>query len=595
MFKKKKNKKRLSIHNEGYHAGFDLRNLNHNTMIFIGGRKVETLNGLWHYVVDQYDEGLRNNWYLLSGKKEKGEQLPRDYHTDEGALTSVPGCWNVMKPHYLYFEGSVWYSRKFGMKHLQKGERIFLRIGAAHYETMIFLNTAFLGSHCGGSTPFFVELTDHLKQENVLTIRVNNTRNRDRVPALSTDWFNRGGLYRDIELIRVPSVYIKDFTLYLVPDNLFSHIAFTVVVSDNTVRDTVSLTIPELGINGKFSLKDGICSETIRAHPILWSPDNPKLYDIEVTLGDDRICDRVGFRQITVNEREILLNGKPVFLCGISVHEDDVRLGKSSNAHDIMRRYRHAKALGCNFIRLAHYPHHELAARMADEAGLLLWEEIPVYWAINFKNQATCNDAENQLLELIKRDFNRASVIIWSLGNENADTDERLKFMRKLIKKAKSCDPSRPVSAACCANHEKPIIQDRLAEHLDIIGLNEYYGWYNQGFETLEALLLNTHPDKPVIITEFGAGAMAGYHDDASAMFSEEYMEYVYKRQTEILENIDYIKGMSPWILYDFASPRRQNQYQRGYNRKGLIAEDKKTKKKAFFILRQFYKKKMSE
>jgi beta-glucuronidase len=392
MHKKKENKKRLSVHNEEYYAMFDLRNLNHSTMIFTGGRRVESLNGLWHYVADQYDEGLRNNWYMLSEEKENRKQLPWDYHTGEGELTSLPGCWNLINPRYYYFEGSIWYSKKFSIKPLHNGERMFLHIGAANYETMIFLNSMFLGSHRGGSNPFFVELTDNLKQENVLTIRVNNTRSRDRVPMLSTDWFNWGGLYRDIELICAPSVFIKDFRMYLVPDDLFSNIAFTVVISDNTVEDTVTLNITELGINEKFSVKEGICSETFQAHPQLWSPHNPKLYDVEVTFRDDRIDDRVGFRQITVRDREILLNGKPVYLCGISVHEDDVRLGKASNRHDIIRRYRHAKELGCNFVRLAHYPHHELAARMADEMGLLLWEEIPIYWSINFKNQATCND-----------------------------------------------------------------------------------------------------------------------------------------------------------------------------------------------------------
>lgn len=595
MEKRQKVNFESSIHDEEYYAKFDKRNLNHTTMICTCGRKTEKLNGLWHYAVDQYDVGLRDNWHLPKGINEEGEQVPWDFHPEQGELTFLPGCWNLIKPLYFYFEGCIWYSRKFLYKPVYKQERVFLRIGAANYDTKIYLNTEFLGSHYGGSTPFFVEVTGKLEQENNLLICVNNTRTPDRVPMRNTDWFNWGGLYRDIELVRVPQFFIRDFKIHLVPDNTFSRVAFSVEVSDRSAGDAVTLKIPELNINQEFRLKNGVCNGTIVVHPELWSPDNPKLYDTEVLFRDDKVSDRVGFRQITVKDTEILLNGKPIFLCGISVHEDDVHLGKASNREDILRRYQHARELGCNFLRLAHYPHHELAARLADEMGFLLWEEIPVYWAIDFSNPATYADAENQLLELIHRDFNRASVIIWSVGNENADTDERLEFMSRLAKQAKSIDPSRLVSAAFLVNHEKIKIEDRLTAFLDVIGLNEYYGWYKTRFEELDVLGKNSNPDKPVIITEFGAGAKAGHHGTISEKFTEEYMEHIYEKQIRTIKNLDYVKGLTPWILYDFTCPRRQNKYQNGYNRKGLIAEDKKTKKKAFFVLQRFYREKKVE
>ncbi|MBN2532895.1 MAG: hypothetical protein JXB88_08390 [Spirochaetales bacterium] len=592
MEKKQKGNFESSIHNEEYYTRFDKRNLNHTTMICTCGRKTEKLNGLWHYTVDQYDVGLRDNWHLPKGINKDGEQPPWDFHPEQGETAILPGCWNVIKPQYFYFEGCVWYSRKFLYKPLRKQERVFLRIGAANYDTKVFLNTEFLGNHYGGSTPFFVELTGKLKQENELLLCVNNARTVDRVPMRNTDWFNWGGLYRDIELIRTPDIFIKDFKIYLVPDDTFSRIAFSVEVSDKSIHDSVTLTIPELKITEEFALTNGIYNGTIAANPGLWSPDNPKLYDMEVCFRDDMVSDRAGFRQITVKDTEILLNGRPLFLCGISVHEDDVFMGKASSRDDLQRRYEHARELGCNFLRLAHYPHHELAARMADEMGFLLWEEIPVYWAIDFANPVTYGDAENQLLELIHRDFNRASVIIWSVGNENADTDERLGFMGRLARKAKSVDPARLVSAACLVNHEKIRIEDRLTAFLDVIGLNEYYGWYKTRFEELEDLGRNSHPDKPVIITEFGAGAKAGHHGTINEKFTEEYMEHIYEKQIGTIKKLDYIKGMTPWILYDFNCPRRQNKYQNGFNRKGLIAEDKKTKKKAFFVLQKFYREK---
>jgi len=581
-----------SIHNESYYAQFDTRALNAEGMIFVEGRKREQLNGLWHTVVDQYDAGLRDNWHIPRGRNEQGEQVPYDYEVQQGELSWVPGCWNRIKPEYFYFEGSVWYSRTFLYTPVDRNERVFLRIGGANYDTKVYLNSEFQGNHYGGSTPFFCEFTGKLKPENIIQVCVNNTRTSDRVPMKNTDWFNWGGLYRDIELIRVPALFIRDFKIHLVPDDTFRNISVYVQVSDPGCRGTITLAIPELQIEKELAVRDGICRETLHAAPELWSPENPRCYDVRVRCGEDQVADRIGFRQIRVRGTDILLNGTPLFLRGISVHEDDALKGKYSDSEDIARRFRDARDLGCNFLRLAHYPHHELVAKMADALGFLLWEEIPVYWAIEFQNPSTYADAENQLSELIHRDFNRASVIIWAVGNENADTDERLRFMKNLALKAKAVDSSRLVTAACLVNHEKIRIEDRLSEYLDVIGLNEYYGWYKPNIEELEVLFRNSSPDKPVIISEFGADARAGHHGTISEKFTEEYMERVYEIQVGVIRKLEYVKGLTPWILYDFTCPRRQNRYQAGFNRKGLIAEDKKTRKKAFYTLQAFYREK---
>jgi beta-glucuronidase len=590
MSKERKGNFEASIHNEQYYSQYDIRNLNQSTMIFSSGRNTEKLNGLWHYVLDQYDVGLRDNWHIPRNRNAGKPQEPWDYSTEQGQTTMIPGSWNVIKPEYFYFEGCVWYARQFRYIPVRAKERVFLRIGAANYDTKIYLNSEFLGNHCGGSTPFFVELTGKLKRQNTIQICVNNTRTAHRVPMKNTDWYNWGGLYRDVELVRLPPEFIKDFQISLVPDGTYRKIAVKVLVSEAGINGEATISIPELGVRQKVPIQRGRGETVAEAEPKLWSPQDPRLYDVFLSFGDDQVSDRVGFREIKVSAKDILLNGEPVFLRGISVHEDDARLGKFSDRQDLLRRYEHAKELGCNFLRLAHYPHHELAACLADELGFLLWEEIPVYWAIDFRNRSTYDDAENQMLELIARDFNRASVIIWSVGNENADTDERLEFMSNLAKAAKAKDDTRLVSAACLVNHEKIKIEDRLTEYLDVIGLNEYYGWYRPDFQELEVLMQNSKPEKPVIITEFGAGAKAGHHGSLHEMFTEEYQENLYRRQIETITKLDYIKGMTPWILYDFTCPRRQNRYQTGYNRKGLIAEDKKSKKLAFFTLQEFYK-----
>lgn len=190
---------------------------------------------------------------------------------------------------------------------------------------------------------------------------------------------------------------------------------------------------------------------------------------------------------------------------------------------------------------------------------------------------------------LILRDRNRASVIIWSVGNENADTDERLNFMTSLVNAARDADPSRLISAACLVNHAKMKIEDRLTDFLDIIGLNEYYGWYEENFDDLIVLGKNSSPTKPVVITETGAEGVLSGHAPKTGPFSEHYMAEVYRKQTEYLPKLNYVRGFTPWLLYDYRTERRQNPWQQGFNCKGLITADKKTRKAAFYVLRDFY------
>ena len=262
--------------------------------------------------------------------------------------------------------------------------------------------------------------------------------------------------------------------------------------------------------------------------------------------------------------------------------------GKALTDEERIENIRLAKELGCNFMRVAHYPHSERMSQLADEMGLLLWEEIPVYWAVHFGTKDTYYDAENQLCELMTRDYNRASVIIWSVGNENPDTDERLKFMGDLANFAHRYDPARLVSAACLVNFAKNAIEDRLEQYLDIIGLNEYCGWYVADFRTLPALFENSDPKKPVIITEFGADAMAGNRGTVTDKGTEDCQAFVYEKQIETICNISYIKGMTPWILRDFRCPRRTAVTQKYYNTKGLVSASGK-RKMAFDVLRDFY------
>lgn len=575
------------IHIEDYAAQYEGLQATADDMIFLGGRTTQSLNGEWNYAVDQYDTCIRQQWFLEKSIDQNGFTFPLDYSFDEWPVMELPTCWNVKDPTYLLYEGSMIFTRTFAWDK-NEGEEVYLRIGAANYLVRVFVNGKYLGMHRGSSTPAFFKLTEVLEAKNRILLQADSTRRPEQVPTENTDWFNYGGIYRDIELICVPKVHVKDFRIGLVPDGTYQHIDAEVKLSE-AVCGTAILEIPELGVRMDLPIEQGTGRVTLEGKPALWTPEHPKLYDVKLSFEGDVVLDRIGFREISVHGREVLLNGKPLFLRGISCHEESVPNGKAVSPKEQEETIRIAKELGCNFMRLAHYPHHENMAKLADEMGLLLWEEIPVYWAIRFDREKTYQDAENQLRELITRDQNRASVIIWSVGNENMDTDERLHFMKSLADKAHEMDGTRLVSAACLVDGAKNAIADRLAEYLDVIGINEYYGWYAPDFSKLPEMLNNSSPKKPVIITEFGADALAGLHGTADEKGTEECQKDVYEKQVKVLGSTEYVKGMTPWILFDFRCPRRTSYKQKYYNRKGLLSEDKTYRKPAFYVLQAFY------
>lgn len=558
-------------------------------LIFMGGRQTYSLNGEWHYAIDQYDTCLRQKWFLEQYFDKDGRSLPVDFSFQDWPTISLPCSVNTEKPELFWYEGPLVFTRTFSWDMQENmGKKVFLRIGAANYFSYVFLNGKYICKHEGGSTPFMWDVTEYLEKENRILIVSDNTRNHLFVPTENTDWFNYSGVYRDIELVALPTEYLKDLKVNLVPHSDFSQIRIAAETSADS--GIVTVEIPELQIATSMEIQNGKGEIVVEARPNLWSPETPILYDVTATFGQDKVVDRVGFREISVEGRDILLNGKKLFLRGVSVHEDSQFTGKALRDEERLTIIRTAKELGANYLRLAHYPHHENMAKLCDEQGILLWEEIPVYWAIAFDNPATYNNARNQLEELMCRDFNRASVIIWSVGNENLDSDDRFRFMGNLADFAHQYDNTRMVSAACLVDGETLSIKDRLAEKLDIIGVNEYIGWYSPNFEELPQLMNNSNPTKPVIISEFGADATPGLHGSVDDKGTEECQEAIYRKQIEVIRQIPYIKGITPWILFDFRCPRRTAAIQGYYNRKGLVSSDRTYYKPAFSVLQSFYR-----
>lgn len=551
-------------------------------------REKESLNGSWNFGVDQYDNCLRSKWYEEKYHDEDGRQYPVDFSFDTWERMNIPSCWNMHSEKLFLYEGSIVFTRTF--RYVNKGEkRVFMKFGGVNYEAKVFLNRKFAGMHKGGSTPFCIEVTGMLEDTNRVLVVASNTRKRTNVPCENTDWFNYGGIYRDVELIRLPETFIRDIRVNLVRDSDFSKIEAVITTDGSRKEGKAVFRIDELGINTGIDIHNGRGSVTLDVRPELWSPEAPKLYEVRAEYEGDVLEDRVGFREIRTSGTDIYLNGEKIFLRGICAHEESVSNGKALTEDEIRENYRLAKEMNCNFMRLAHYPHSEKAARIADEMGIMLWEEIPVYWAIDFSNEDTYKDAENQLTEMITRDGNRASVIIWSVGNENADTDDRLLFMSSLARRARELDPYRLISAACLVDHHSLVIADRLVEYVDVIGINEYYGWYEPDFTKLPKIFENSRPSKPVIISEFGADGKAGARGTGDDLYTEDGQLAVYRKQIDTLRKISYIKGICPWILYDFRCPRRLHTMQNYYNLKGLLSADKSHKKLAYYAMKEFY------
>jgi beta-glucuronidase len=567
-------------------------------------RHTISLNGAWHAIVDMYDTGyVQYQTMQPSGpgffrnEKQQNKHDLVEYDFEHSEALAVPGDWNSQRESLLFYEGTIWYQRSFSYRK-KPNTRVFLYIGAANYISRVGVNGTVLCAHEGGFTPFNCEITSVLRDgQNFAVIYVNNTRRRDAVPTLNTDWWNYGGLTRDVSLVEVPQRFIQDDFIQL-RKGTRDQISGWVKLSDTLAGQKVTIKIPELSIETTvITGQNGVAEVSIPAPRLqLWSPEQPKLYSVEVDSDTDKLQEQIGFRSIEVRGRDILLNGSPIFLRGVSIHEEaPYRPGRAYSEEDAATLLGWAKDLGANFVRLAHYPHNEHMLRLADRLGLMVWSEVPVYWGIEWENPATLANAENQLSESITRDKNRASIVIWSVANETPVSEARMTFLGNLVQTARRLDSTRLVSAALQIHHHDGatrVLDDPLGAELDVLGCNEYIGWYEGVPEDADAATWQTPYDKPLIMSEFGGDALSGFHADADTRFSEEYQERLYQHQTQMLDRISFLRGTSPWVLMDFRSPRRLLPgIQDYYNRKGLISKQG-DRKKAFYVLQKWYEQK---
>ena len=577
----------------------------------IQGRQLQTLNGNWEFILDPYKMGYldyrqepfdesetgKGGFYDNLTNIKKTERAEYDFNHERSM--AIPGDWNSQYENLEFYEGVVWYRRVFNVQ-VNDDKRYFVHFGAVNYESHIYLNGKKLGVHKGGFSPFQFEVTNKLMDgENFIVVMADNTRKRDEIPTINTDWWNYGGITRDVNLVEMSKTFINDYKIQLA-NNDAKTIKGYIQLEGVVAKETVRLQIPELKLNKTLTTDDnGFVSLEIPVKNIkLWSPQSPKLYTVKINSSQDSIDDKIGFRTIKTEGKNIILNEKSIFLKGIAIHDENPLLkGRLRSEGDMRMMLNWAKELGCNYVRLAHYTHNETMLRLADEMGLLVWAEVPVYWTISWTNPETYKNAENQLTVGIERDKNRASIIIWSVGNETPVTEPRNVFMGNLVDKVRSLDDTRLVAAALEVERKgyTVTVEDPLGDKLDIASFNEYGGWYWSDAKELPKYSFDIKFDKPVIISEFGAGALGGFHADDDTMWSEEYQELIYINQLKMLDQIEGLRGMTPWILVDFRSPRRQNPvYQDFWNRKGLMSNTG-VKKKAYFTLQNYYKNKKVE
>ena len=573
----------------------------------IAGRNAQSLDGTWKAIVDPYENGYYNyrmqpmapgSTFFADLHFFADQTRLIEYDFDVAGNLQVPGDWNTQREKLYYYEGTIWYRRLFDAAP-KPGYRYFIHFDGANYETIAGLNGRILGKHVGGFTAFDFEVTDQLKAgQNSLIVKVDNKRHVDGVPTINTDWWNYGGITRSVHFVEVPATFIRDYTVRLSTDG--GSVEGWVQLDGSELVQTVRVEIPELKVSASVRTGgDGRASFIVplprKSGIRLWCPEDPKLYDVKVSSDTDSVTDRIGLRTVTTQGSKILLNGKEIFLRGISIHDErpGAAAGRAVSAAHPRTTRGWAKEMGCNFVRLAHYPHNEQMVRMADEMGMLVWSEIPVYWTIAWDSAETYANAENQLCEMIGRDHNRAAVIIWSVANETPRSPQRLTFLTKLIDKTRSLDPTRLVSAAMEKDQTGPdqlTLVDELMYHTDLLSFNQYVGWYDGNVEKCDRVKWTFPVDKPVILSELGGGAKYGRHGSPNERFTEEYLVRLYEANIRMMKNIPGLAGCTPWILKDFRSPRRAlDGIQDDFNRKGLLSE-KGEKKDAFYTLQAWYK-----
>lgn len=570
------------------------------------------LSGIWDFQTDPDLIGEQQGW-------QNGLVTPRPI--------AVPGSWNEQYEDIYNYLGLAWYVKSTYIPPYWRGQRVFLRVGSACYFSTVYLNGVKIGSHEGGHLPFAFEITNQIQweTENVIAISVENELKPTRVPSgnMSTpllpvasfprttyDFFPFAGIHRPVLLYSVPQTYIEDITVSTDIDGV-DGILKVMVRLDSAVSAQGDLQLKDVdaSVTAKLDFLDGLAEvQLTMANAKFWSDKMPYLYDLVIQAEQDHYSLKVGIRTIKVQGNQILLNGIPVKLNGFGRHEDFIASGKGLNLPLLIKDYQLMRWTGANSYRTSHYPYSEEEMQLADREGFLIIDEIPAV-SLQFENDEYITIRQHMCLqqidELIARDKNHPSVVIWCVANEpmsprlNMTTSEALNepavakgkvFLENLMHHARELDSTRLVTFATLGGSPTSWV-----DQCDVVCMNRYWGWYVLGGELDKALAaLEQELDstweawhKPIIMTEFGADTMAGMHGHPNVMWTEEYQAEHIRGHLMVAAKKDYIAGMQVWNFADFAAVQSVMRVG-GLNMKGVFTRGR-TPKMAAHVLREFW------
>jgi beta-glucuronidase len=581
-------------------------------------RNTLSLSGMWQFRKDSLEVGEKEGWQ---------KRLP------EARSIAVPGSWNEQFTDLRDYLGMVWYEEETFVPSAWKGQRIFIRVGSANYAAKVWVNGQPVGTHEGGHLPFAFEIGRLVNwgASNRISIQIENHLKPTRVPTGNVqggpftnfpksnyDFFPYAGLNRDVWLYSLPSAgSIKDITVRTGFTGTTGSMEVAVVTEGKASRGSIIVTGNGKKWEAPLRIAGNAATATISLPNVrLWSPEDPYLYQVEVTIGDakaplDRYTLDTGVRTIATTDKQILLNGKPIFLKGFGKHEDFPIYGRGTANPVIVKDFSLMKWTGANSFRTSHYPYDEEFMRMADREGFLVIDEIPAV-GLYFhgdstelaQRQAMCRQYIN---ELITRDKNHPSVIMWCIANEpfpremnltggasgREATPQSIAAFQELFGLVREKDKTRLAILVG--------VMGGPAEWVgmsDVLCLNRYYGWYTHAGDMAGATkLLSMEMDalhqkfkKPVMITEFGADTYPGMHSDQPEMFTEEFQTNFIKAYLDVADTKDYVAGMHVWAFSDFKTGQGIIRFG-GVNYKGVFTRDRKPKAAAHYLRSRWAKK----
>ncbi len=551
------------------------------------------LDKMWDFCTDENNVGIDEKWY---------EKFP-----EKNEKMLVPSCWNTTIGYFRYM-GVAWYRTYFETS----TENIWLKFEAVANECTVYIDGKRIGYHYGCFTEFGFENLNIGAGVHEIIVRVDNKINlTDTIPHILTDWYNYGGINRSVEICEVDNCHISDLKIKydLNIDNKSTILNInTKLWSSHCVKDTFKVFINNKCIYEDLITVDGMCE--FEAIDILlndiefWDIDNPKLYYITVKFGDKDLTDRIGFRKIECQGKNIFLNGKKLILTGVCRHEQHPDWGFSMPFELIKKDIDIIRELNCNTIRGSHYPNTKKTLDYCDEVGMLFWEEIPMWgnrkeWEESFKNEDFINKAMTMHKEMIKRDLNHPSIILWGLHNEVDTTLPQTRVLTEgLVSFIRDMDKSRLVTFA--SNRIKPDQPgDICLDLVDVVSFNYYTAWYyNSREESFERFVKRTRKyvnsnagEKPIIMSEFGGGAIKGVTTFEGQRWTENYQEALLENAIKVYLESDEISGVYIWQYCDINSQFELEMTRpKGFNNKGIVDEYRRPKM-AFNTVKKIYSK----